>query len=68
MIHTTTKIDKDSGMRKKQETPQLVSFGYGHTLMDLGTVSTHEYNPGRKQEFHVTKRGQVDRTQAQLNE
>ena len=29
MIHTTMKIGTDSGMRKKQETPRLVSFGYG---------------------------------------
>ena len=37
MIHTTTKIGTDSGMRKKQGMPQLVSFGYGfNTVLKTG--------------------------------
>ena len=38
-MHTTTKIGTDSGMRKKPETPRLVSFGYGTNSPEFPALS-----------------------------
>ena len=54
MIHTTMKIDTDSGMRKKQETPRLVSFGYGFSTL-LPTCSAISDNFATAKSFTSIK-------------